>query len=70
MSHACLAMHIKTMCSEWAIEIFGRQSSAQWQGAMKNNISSWKWLLFSFRKILLIVVKNLLQLSEIINETD
>ena len=40
MSHACLATHIEIMRSEWVIEILGRQSSAQWQGAMTNNISS------------------------------
>ena len=69
MSHACLATHIETMRSEWVIEILGSQLSAQRRGAMTNNISSWKQLLFSFGKILLIVAKNLLQLSKIINQT-
>ena len=40
MSHACLATHIETMRSEGVIEVFASQSSAQWQGAMTNNISS------------------------------
>ena len=40
MSHACLATRIATMRFERVIEILGRQSNAEWQGAMTNNISS------------------------------
>ena len=38
MSHACLATHIEIMRSEWVIEILGRQSSVEWQGAMTSSV--------------------------------